>query len=674
MALVAALRLLGPASSAAGAKIRVAVGPHAKIKGMRSFRRFFSVGARDALGRGVALALFFGLALAASAADAGEPLKVIASLRARNLEATLAMIKEYVPVPLHPDSLIAEVFGDMSGQVALAAPVDVLIGVDGARGESSDDNPPLPMVAFSVGIKNLDEAQKQAQSRGYVTGGNRGAALLRLPIGSRGLYCLLSGPPGPAFGRLLCSRDERGRDAMASQLGRLSATVPQTDLHGELLVDVLADAYKVPWQRALQVAALILPQKLQLGQPTFDRALTDTIQMLVEQCQAMSKDLQTLKLDLNVSKGGIEARLSYHLGGQNSFWAQAEADAAATPPTGAPPLFWSLPLQSSSASFHKSHPKYFRKVLAPLLPLLDGFVTYDNLPAADRQALMEVFRKVLDVTADSAKDGTITTVMTSGQSSKSAASGNAAGDSFDPMALLQGNYYVVASEGAIDWTIPWLKSLVTVYNRPGIQAYLRTKWKKLDAHGIPPTLKVDASAKTLGPGAYAVSLSGNFAAPAGDSKGGASGKLRPLNLYMAVVPVAGRLWTAMAPDRATVLQKLGEHLKKSAEKTLAEREGLQTLHDPAIRSGGYTSLMAMSGYLDAILAAVAQRSSRGGAQTPRSAQLFSMIPHHGEIPMTYVSRSAKPPGLEHSSEFTLYVPRMVIEDIAALILQIALEK
>jgi hypothetical protein len=51
-----------------------------------------------------------------------------------------------------------------------------------------------------------------------------------------------------------------------------------------------------------------------------------------------------------------------------------------------------------------------------------------------------------------------------------------------------------------------------------------------------------------------------------------------------------------------------------------------------------------------------------------------MAPHHGEVPMTYMSRRQKtdPAGL--SAELSLRIPRLVIEDIAALVMQLAIDK
>jgi hypothetical protein len=51
-----------------------------------------------------------------------------------------------------------------------------------------------------------------------------------------------------------------------------------------------------------------------------------------------------------------------------------------------------------------------------------------------------------------------------------------------------------------------------------------------------------------------------------------------------------------------------------------------------------------------------------------------MIPHHGEVPMNYLSRSSTVAGGARQTELLLRVPRLVIEDIAAMTMQLALEK
>lgn len=642
---------------------------------MRSLHRSaLNVSRLRGIGLGLGLAGFASAATAApgqpslsAEVAASDKLKVVASVQAKNLDATLAMLREYLPVPFSPDAALRSIFGDLSPQVALSAPANAVVVLEPQGG----DAPAVPHWAFSVGVRNLDETYRLAQRLGYGVDGKPAAARLRPPEG-RGLFCLLQTGTGAQPGRLSCSQKERDRDLAVPYLLRQGATAAatQSDLSGEVAVDTLVNTYDPLIQRGLKMAAIIAPQKLQLGHPGFDRALTDLVQVLAEQLQAMSKDLQSLNIDLSIGKNHIEARLGYRLTGANSWWGQAEAEGGTA--GGAPPLFFTLPEGSSAASFYRSDIKWAQKVLGLFLPLFDGFLSFDKMPDADRQAVLALLNQL----RDASHAGIFTSVMAVQKSGQAQATGR-----FDPAALLSEASYLVGTDGSYAWTIPWLKSLVAVYNRPGVQAYLRAKWKKLDPSGALPSLRAEALPKTL-IGAYGIVLSGNFAALTKEGHGvgkPAAASAPPLTLHLYAMPVAGKMWMVMGSDRAALLKQLSEQAQAQPPgKTLAERGGLEALRDPAVRSGGYTSLLGLSSYLDAILAATHRRTG-GKAVAEREApqravQLLSRMPHHGEIPLVYVVRKGRPETGARSAEMSLQVPRLFIEDLTALFLQLSIEK
>ena len=80
--------------------------------------------------------------------------------------------------------------------------------------------------------------------------------------------------------------------------------------------------------------------------------------------------------------------------------------------------------------------------------------------------------------------------------------------------------------------------------------------------------------------------------------------------------------------------------------------------------------------LDAILRAT-ERSplAKTGTQPERSgASLLSIIPHHGEIPLTYGSRGGSIGPLGLTKVMTATIPRLVIEDLIALAMNLAPKK
>jgi hypothetical protein len=613
------------------------------------------------------------------AASAQDKPVIVASVHARNLGTTLGVLKDYVPVPWKPESLLKEVFGEFAEQVALSAPVDVLVALDLPSGSRTSDTPAAPLWGFAASVRSLDEAQRFAQSHNYVVDTRPGFARLRIPNGSHALFCLLSASAGPSKGRLSCALSERERDVVGPALSQLPPTNPGSDLHAELLLDALVGAYGEPWQRLLQLAALALPQKLRLGQDAFDRALTDLTQALVEQLRGVSQDLQSIAIDLSVGQTGIDARLAYRLVGTHSFLGQAAAEDASAAPYGtAPAAFFQLPADSPSASFSIGDAKYQKKFAELFVPLFDGYLAYSGMAPADRQAVIDVVKTLLD-SARSAPSKTVVATLR-GEQAPAASS-----FAWDPLAWIGGSSYLGATEGSVDWVIPWVKSLVAAYNRPGVQVFLRTLWKKLDPTEPLPTLKSEAPPKGLGAGAYAVVLSGNLAAlvhnagkllPQGAGQG--SAKARPLLVHFVCVPAAGRLWTAAGTDKAALQSRLATQVNGQVAKTLEQRPGLEALRQPGITAGGFTSLVALSSYLDAALVGLRQRKSDKSAPTSepalRSAQLFNMVPHHGEVPVTYFSRRQRPSAGVSGSEVIFRVPRLVIEDIVSLVMQLSTEK
>jgi hypothetical protein len=114
-----------------------------------------------------------------------------------------------------------------------------------------------------------------------------------------------------------------------------------------------------------------------------------------------------------------------------------------------------------------------------------------------------------------------------------------------------------------------------------------------------------------------------------------------------------------------LIQKLQKQASLPPTETLAQREGIAAVQDPSWQSAGFTTLAGWIGMLDSILRA-ADRSPNGKAAEHSGASLLSIIPHHGEVPLTYGTRGGTqgPQGL--TKVISASVPRLVIEDLIAL--------
>lgn len=598
-------------------------------------------------------------------------------VHARNLDVTLNAVRSYLPIPLKSEALLDDLLGSMGRQVALSAPVDVVVALDTQSVEVP--LPPLWTVAF--GVRSREETRRVLANSLVGAELKGGLSRYRVTAGGDTWHCVL-GPGGAGSdGRMGCSLNERNRDELGAYAVALPPLSLKSDLRAELSVETLTRTYDASWQRALQMVGLLLPQKLQLGDPEFDRSLTDLTQTLVAQVGATARDLRSISLELSLDGTGATARLAYQMAGQGSWWGQADAETAARTDGGPPPLFFTLPKGSTAASYATTNAKYAMRFLNLLSPLLDAYLMHDKLAAADRQALVDV------VNGLTALDGPTATVVAELATPRPAAVPGKA-ERGDLSALLGGAVYLVSGDGgatggAERW-MAWLKSLATAYNRPGVQSYLRGKAKQLGMSEPLPTLRLQPAPKALGAGAMAMVVTitppagafggGKAPAHAGSPAGGhpvAKAKATPLTFHVLSAVAGGRTWMAAGTDPAAVLAQLQAQLARPETETLAVRTGLDVLRQPGLRGGGFTSLVSLGRYVDGLLSLSKGRGGR--SERPQStAQLFSMIPHHGEVPMVYTSRVTRAGAGDTVGEFAVQVPRMGIEDLVAVVMTLAM--
>lgn len=597
---------------------------------------------------------------------------VVLRVHARSVESSLQVLRTYLPIPLKAEAAADALLGPLGAQVVLSGPADVVVALD----TKSIDSPAPPQWVFTCTLRSLDEARKAAAAASLPMESAGKWTKLQLQSGGDTWRCLI-GADTAGTARLSCSQSERSRDELAPYAVALAPLRMQSDLRAELSVETLLRTYQGLWQRGLQMAGLLAPQKLQLGNPVFDRGLTDLTQTLVGQVGSMANDLRQVALDLSLANAGAEAVLTYQLGGETSWWGQADAQAADQASTATPPGFWALPKDAGSASFTVSDVRYGQQILKLLQPLLDGFLTHDGMTAADRQALVSLLNAV------PVPNGRLSTAMA--ELSVSGPASPVRAEGFDWQRLLGGSVYLLTSEGADRIGVSWLQNLVAAYKRPGVQAYLRAKWKKLALREPLPVVRVQPAGKPLGPGAQWFSLS--LTLPAGvDSAmlrraqpATATGKPIPIALHLLVAERGGRTWMAAGGDPKLLATRLGEQLGLPAERSLSQRPGLEALQQPGLRSGGFTSLRSLSRYFEGVLSYSRLRRSRaadGRESLSDVSQLFNMLPHHGETAMVHTARVRRLGTAGGAGplmgEWTLRIPRTTIEDVVALVMHLAM--
>lgn len=589
---------------------------------------------------------------------AGTRPTLIATVRMSNVAQSIKTLSGYVPFPLPLADTLQQTLGEFSKVIQLSAPVDLVFALEADAGRRG-----TPPWAVSFQVSSAEETRRLAKTQGLL-GENRGnQTLMGLPLGSgSSVPCVLSGTTGP--GRMVCASNDRDRDLLQPSLQSLTVPAAQgKDLYAELSVASVLSVYSTQWQQVLDAGTMMLPQRLAIGNPQFDRAATDAIKALVGEVSLLSKDLSLLALDLAIRPDQVQLSLGYKMTGTQSAWAKIDAEAATRKVSGPPPVFFTLPKDVVSASYHTTDPKLGFQVLTMLLPLVDAFLQHDGLPEPDRIAVRELFQKVPKW------DGIMTTVLGEGTVDKPQQGG-------DPLTAMLGSHYYLStserSDGKPDESAAFVRGLAQVWNRPGLAAYLRKKWKTAGIKTPIPVLRAENVTKQLGPQATGLFLSMDLSGLSSPfDKSGKGAKRGPFNLYIMTAPVGGRTWSAVGGDKSLLIQKLQQQANRPATETLAQRTGIAQLQDPSSQGGGFTTLAGWVGMLDSVLRATERRTGKPAEPERTGTSLLSVIPHHGEVPLTYATRAGSigPQGL--TRVMTLTVPQLVIEDLIALTMNLA---
>lgn len=584
--------------------------------------------------------------------------QVVAFWRLSNLSQSLATIGTYVPFPVPAQEGLKSLLGDFYGVVNQTAPVDVVLALDAATVPNLDAPPPVA-VAFSV--SSVAETRRIAKARGVLNGATTDRASISLPFAGESVPCALFGATGP--GKIVCSTNDQYVSGLAPLL--LQANVPGAqgkDLYGEVMVSTFESIFSAQWKQILDTGALTLPKKLSMGDPQFDRAMTDVIQAVIREMSAVSKDLSILAVDVSLKADQIQFSLGYKMVGTQSAWARSDAESAATKPSGPPAAFLALPKQVTSASFARSDPKWGRQLVAMVLPVLDAFLAKDGLPEADRQAIKDLLQKT------SLKDGLSFDVMGVLQNPATAKPAKA-----PPNGLFSHDHFLSSSErldGEKNATPAHIRKFCETWNRPGLQGYLRKKWKTLGVKIPLPVFRLENVAKPLGPQAAAMFFSLDLSWLKNNDKG-KSALPSSLALYVVSTETGGRVWTATGANKAVLVSRLQTIGTLPQSETLASRADLGSIREPVWEAAGFMTLAGLVSSLDAALKEAEKKPGSPTANLPDLTNLLAVVPHHGEVPITSGTRAGSigPRGLTKVASIT--IPKLVVEDMIALVMNLA---
>ncbi|MET0592615.1 MAG: hypothetical protein ABW133_07950 [Polyangiaceae bacterium] len=610
------------------------------------------------------------IAAPAEIAESGEPSHVVGIVRWKNPNATLDTIYKWTGIKLNGADLAAQMLDSgLAGAIAFDAPVDAVAAID------PKNTTEIPLMAVSVGIASIDGARRAFQTMGPVTEVRSGEFRVSLKQGKRKsdkTSCLLLSARGAAPGRVLCGKRDRDVDALRGYMAR---TLPEkdygpADVHFEFHAPPVVDVYAPMINQGLNVGAALARRKLELGEPTFDRALGTTATGLSEELRALLGDLDTLSMDVGLAPERASASVSLRLKGQQSWTAGTMANQAshAAP---APAMFWSLPATALAASYaYPPEHQRFDAIRRTLGELVDGFLAHEGVAPPDRAPLVALF--------DDKYANDSAWVSASGRfekDPKDAAKPAPKGAAADPLqAVFDGFGWYVAGIATPNQTAELVKNFAAAASRPKLQATLRSKLADLVGgeeanEGAAPlptgfTFKPTAAPKELPKGSaayeFAVLREGTAAKGAGAKKGAAQKAMPPVKLQVFVVPESARTWIALGGDKAQLVKTvLAASEGGPASGKLGSRSDLTAMKDGKYAAASFTTLQS---FVESIFGGISKMSldpdSAKSAAEARSS--LESTPNRGKTPILFTSEVALENGITWRGKFD--VPKGVIED------------
>jgi hypothetical protein len=413
-------------------------------------------------------------------------------------------------------------------------------------------------------------------------------------------------------------------------------------------------------------------RKLELGEPTFDRALGTTTTGVSNELRALLGDLDTMNIDLTLAPERASASVTMRLKGQQS-WTAGTLTTQAARAAAAPAMFWSLPATATSAgyTFPPEHQR-FDAIRHTLGELLDGFLTHEGITPADRGPLAALFDdKYVNDSAWVAAGGRFEQEA----SPKPAAKGAPATPA-DPLqkAIDAFGWYLIGV-ATPNQTADLVKNLAAAVSRPKLQATLRSKLADLlsgeeeneSAPSIPTgfTFKPTAAAKELPKGSLAFELALTREPPrtTGNKKAPAK-PLPPAKLQVLVVPESARTWVILGGDKAQLVKTVVAATEAAPlAGKLASRADLAAMKDGKFTGASFTTLQS---FLESIVGGAARLSLDPNASrsATEARTMLESTPNRGKTPILFTSEIGLDNGVTWRSRFD--VPKGVIEDAIVL--------
>lgn len=590
--------------------------------------------------------------------EVAEPADLVGFARWSNPEASVAAVQAWTGLPLSLRDLTKELPTWLASMASTTASVDFVLTL--APGSATSE--PSFQGAIAIGLEApLEEAQKAALASGErLQKLQPGVYRLENKLGE--LVCSIAASAGSTPSRLVCGEKARDLELLTPYMARTlprQASAHAGDLQVEVRVAPFEKRYGATLQQGLRMGASVLPAQFHLGQPTFDRALTDAVYALVDEAVALSTDLDALSLGLRFEPEGAKTSFAFKFRGSQSWTVQTLQDSG-TRAAAAPPMFWKLPVDSAAASFARgANTKRYSGIRRNLAKLLDGLLAHEGVKPADRQPLLDLLSE------DYASDAP--TVGANGPfdaATRAKLLGNAGDAKLKALReqLASSGWQLFGIEEPSDKHVALLRRLVSTYAAPGVQKQVKRALESLDLSMAAPQVKVVNAPKGLPPGSLELAIT-VFPA-ASTAKAGAG-----VPFHAFVMPDSGRTWMAVGADRETLVARLKSVQASAPESgTLASRAGLDRFKSGAHSNAGF---FTVGGLMHSVSANLSKVLAKEGVDAKALDGLLAGMPSDGGVPMVFESTVS---GTGNSSAWSaeLAVPKQAIQETTAAVMNVVL--
>jgi hypothetical protein len=606
-----------------------------------------------------------------------QPAGIAGVVRLKSAKATLGTIEKVLRLPMPLEQILEKELRDpdIIKILKLDATVDGVVQLDPAAKDMSPD----VLAAFSIPLRDFQEARRIAETRGKVTD-RRGGMFTFHPKGMHGGSCLVAQSTGDAPARLLCGQHERDLDALVPWMtrGLPGVSLGASDLHAEVRLVPVKEKFHGIFENKSMIGSIVtmaITRFAPIQDPVFSEAIGDTAAEGV----AFVGDLELLTLDGVIDPAGngatLTAKAKY---AKMDSWLAKSINQKNDKMAPAPGIFWSAPKSADAVTYSLGgDPKLIEPLKKRLATLLSS-VTKAKLGDADRKAIEDLVNSMPAADAMTASAaGHIAPPAARPEPAK-------AGGKSSPLGGDDGRAEKSPQEkvdAAVGWRLtgvetdskPWAKwfgDLAALYNRAGIQKAL----KEIDPNA-PKMVKVKKGAATGYPAGTSIveitvdaggMFAPSFAPPpmvmeAPPTKGGKAPKIAkaapmpkakpmPITLRIAVVPDGARTWIGVSANPDALKGPIKAALNGAPkEGQVGSRTDLEVFKTTPLIGGGF---VAPRGLLDS------------APKTEAVQAVLRGLPNKGETPMLMLFSGTAGPA--PTSTFEIRLQKGTIDDLAAV--------